>query len=89
MIILIITRILDLITTLLNTNKWGWDVECNPLMYEVGKRGLIIPYQILILVVIISIAELIPKYRKTIYVSMSTISLVVATSNLLCYLLIR
>jgi hypothetical protein len=89
MILLIFTRILDLITTLLNTNKWGWEVEGNPVVQQIGIRGLFIPYQLFSVGVIIIVAELLPRYKRIIYVSMSSISLIVAGSNLFCFIFIR
>lgn len=44
-------RILDIITTLLNVQKYGnWDVELNPIMRYFGSQGIyaVIGYQMLV-----------------------------------------
>jgi len=89
MLLLIIARLLDIFTTYLNINKWGWGVEGNPLIAEVGRRGFFIPYQLFMLGGIIVIAELLPKYKRIIYVSLIAISLMVTISNLFCFIFIK
>jgi len=89
MILLILARLADIYTTLLNVNKWGWDVEGNPLMMKIGQRGLFFPYQLFVLGFCIVIAEQIPKYKRIIYVSVSAISLLASASNLFCYWFIK
>ena len=88
MLLLLITRFLDVFTTYLNTNKWGIGVEGNPFMLSLMEKGLFWWYQASMFLVIVLIAELLPRYRKIIYVSLSAISFIVAISNLFCYLLI-
>lgn len=88
MLLLLITRFLDVFTTYLNTKKWGIGVEGNPFMLVLMERNLFWIYQGIIFLVIVLIAELLPKYRKIIYVSLSILSLMVAISNLFCYLII-
>ena len=89
MIILIITRLLDIITTLLNVNKWGLDVEGNPIIRTLMYEGLFIPYQLLITGIIILIAELLPKYKNIIYISISAITIITIVNNLLCFIFIK
>jgi hypothetical protein len=84
----ILTRILDVLTTLLNTNKYGASVEGNPLMEQIMIRGLFIPYQIFMTGMFILLAEAVPKYKKISYFSMSLLSLFFILSNLFCYLFI-
>jgi hypothetical protein len=88
MLLLLITRFLDVFTTYLNTKKWGIGVEGNPFMLVLMERNLFWIYQGIMFLVIVLIAELLPKYRKIIYVSLSILSLMVAISNLFCYLII-
>ena len=89
MIVLFIARLLDILTTYLNVGKWGWGVEGNPIISMIGNRGLFIPYQFFMFGLIVIIAELLPKYRKIIYISLSAISLMVAISNLFCFIYIK
>ena len=88
MLLLLITRFLDVFTTYLNIKKWGIGVEGNPFMLSLMERNLFWWYQAIMFLIIVLIAELLPRYRKIIYVSLSAISFMVAISNLLCYLLI-
>lgn len=88
MLLLLITRLLDIFTTHLNTNKWGIGVEGNPLMLSLMEKGLFWWYQAFMFLVIVLIAKLLPRYRKIIYVSLSAISFIVSISNIFCYLLI-
>ena len=88
MIILIITRLLDIFSTYLNINKWGIDVEGNPVVRMIMEKGLFIPYQLFCLGLIIFIAELLPRYKRIIYISISCISLVVFINNLFCFIFI-
>jgi len=84
MILLIITRILDVITTILNINKYGgWGVELNPTMRWIGEKGLFIPYQILALILVILTTERL-KHKKTIYRVFSILSLVTIIINVYC-----
>ena len=89
MLILIILRTLDVITNLLNINKWGLGVEGNPVMRMVMENGLFIPYQAFLTGLIIVIAELLSKYRRIIYLSISSISLLAVVNNLACFILIK
>lgn len=89
MMAFILLRILDVVTTLLNINKWGIGVEGNPLMRGVMGEGLFIPYQVLMTGTIIIVAESLLKYRRIIYVGLSVLSLFIAVNNLCCYLLIK
>jgi len=89
MIILILARILDIWSTYININKWGIDVESNPIVREIIKRGLFIPYQMSCIGIIILIAEHLPKYKRIIYISISCVSLVAFINNLFCYIFIR
>jgi len=50
-IIFIVLRVLDAISTLLSTNEFGFDLETNPVSRFWLERGLFLPYQILVLVV--------------------------------------
>jgi putative exporter of polyketide antibiotics len=89
MIILIIARILDIVTTLINTNKWGYSVEGNFIMRQIIEKGLFIPYQMFMIGFIILIAEIIPKYKRIIYISVSVLSLITSVNNLFCYFFIK
>jgi len=89
MLLLLIARILDILTTYLNINKWGVEVEGNPLTMAIIQRGLFIPYQMIMFLVIVLVAELLPRYRKIIYVSLIAISLMVTISNLFCFIFIK
>jgi hypothetical protein len=84
MIIFIILRILDIITTLLNIKLYGgWEVELNPTMKWIGSKGLFIPYQILMIILSILIIERL-RFKKVIYISLSIISLFAVFINLFC-----
>lgn len=89
MIILIITRLLDIFTTYLNINKWGTGVEGNPIVREVMDKVFFIPYQMFFLGVIILVAEQLPKYKRIIYISISCLSLLAIINNLFCFMFIR
>lgn len=84
MIIFIITRLLDIITTLLNINKYGgWEVELNPTMKWIGSKGLFIPYQIMIVFFAVLIINRF-KYRNIVYGCLSFISLMAIAINIYC-----
>ena len=84
MIIFIILRILDVITTLLNIRKYGgWEVELNPTMKWIGERGLFIPYQI-VMIVFVSLIVSRFKYRKIVYGFLSALSILAVSINLYC-----
>jgi len=89
MIILILTRILDVYSTLINVNKWGYEVEGNPFIRGLMEKGLFIPAQIVGIILVIIIAELLPKYRKIIYISISAFSLLASIINFSCYFFIN
>jgi len=89
MIILIITRLLDIFTTYLNINKWGIEVEGNPIIRKIMEQGFFIPYQMVFIGIIILIAEHLPKYKRIIYISISCISLIAVIINLFCFIFIR
>jgi len=89
MIIFIIARMLDILSTLVNIKKWGYSVEGNPLVRQIFEKGLFIPYQMFVAGFIILLAELLPKYRRIIYVGISALSLIVCISNLFCYFFIK
>lgn len=89
MLILIITRFLDIFTTYLNINKWGIDVEGNPLVRKIMEQGYFLSYQMVVLGIIIVVAELIPKYKRIIYISTSTLSLLAVIINTYCFIFIR
>lgn len=89
MIILIITRLLDILTTYINIQKWGTSVEGNPIVREVIERGFFIPYQMFFVGIVILITEHLPKYKRIIYISISCISLIVFINNLFCFIFIR
>lgn len=88
MIIFIITRILDVFTTYLNVNNFGWDVESNPSLRYLGNNGLFIPYQILITILGIIVVEHC-KFKKQIYIALSIISLIAVCINIYCYIFIK
>ena len=89
MIILIIARLLDIITTLLNVNKWGWGVEGNPIVRWTAEQGYFFYYQSMLVLIVIFIAEAIPKYRQIIYISVSCLSLIAMINNLFCFFFIK
>jgi len=88
MIIFIILRILDCITTLLNINNWGWDIESNPVIRKVGEMGLFIPYQILITLGLVLLVKNF-KYQKIVYAGLSILSLIAVLINSYCFLFIK
>lgn len=84
MIIFIILRILDTVTTLLNVQKYGgWGVELNPWMEKIGNKGLFIPYQIFITVFGIIIIER-SRFKKQIYIALCLVSLIAVLVNSYC-----
>jgi hypothetical protein len=89
MIILIITRLLDIFTTYLNINKWGIEVEGNPIVRKIMEHGLFLPYQLCFIGIVILIAEHLPKYKRIIYISISCISLLAVVNNLFCFIFIK
>jgi hypothetical protein len=89
MYLLILSRILDVFTTYLNVNKWGWDVEGNIFMRNLGESGWFIPYQIIVVLFLIILLERLPKWKGIIYKVLTIMSLLVAISNFVIYLTIR
>lgn len=88
MIIFITLRILDVITTFLNVNNFGWDIESNPWMKFIGEKGLFIPYQIGITVIALYFIEK-SKYKKQMYSVLSLISIIAVLINSYCFFFIR
>jgi len=84
MIIFIILRILDVITTILNIYKYGgWEVELNPTMRWIGSKGLFIPYQILVVILSVLVINRF-KYKEVVYFGLSIISLIAVVINIYC-----
>lgn len=84
MIFFILTRILDVITTLLNIQRYGgWEVELNPIVKYIGSNGLFIPYQLVVVVLSIFIIEKM-RYKSIIYRVFSFMSLIAIFINLFC-----
>jgi len=85
MIIFIITRLLDVITTLLNIQKYGgWEVELNPTMRWIGTRGLFIPYQIVMLLGTTLIVSQFVKHKNLVFGIFSFISMIAVAINIYC-----
>ncbi len=80
-ILFIITRILDMISTLLNIKGNDWSVELNPIVRYIGTRGLFIPYQLALIVITISLVSKI-RFKRAFYISFSVISLIAVAINL-------
>jgi hypothetical protein len=90
LIFLIITRILDITTTLIDVNEFGIEMEGNPIIRKTLESNVFILYQIFMLGIIILIAGMFKKkYRKIIYIIISILGLLASASNLYCYLFIR
>lgn len=90
MILFIFSRILDVISTYLNTKKYGWGVEGNILMQKVGEKGFFLPYQILMVILVILLLRHVPeKIRNSVYCILSVFSILVAISNFYCFIFIR
>ena len=87
MIIFIITRILDVITTYMNIFKWG-NTEGNPFMRILIDKHLLIPYQFMITLAIIWLLEIFPKYKNIIYISLSILGILTIIVNIYSYLFI-
>mgnify|MGYP007068313147 CR=1 FL=1 len=84
MIIFIILRILDVITTILNIYKYGgWEVELNPIIRWIGSKGLFIPYQILVVILSVLVINRF-KYKEVAYFGLSIISLIAVVINIYC-----
>jgi hypothetical protein len=84
MIIFIILRILDVITTILNIRKYGgWEVELNPTMRWIGSKGLFIPYQIVVVILSVLVINRF-KYKEVVYFGLSIISLIAVVINVYC-----
>lgn len=86
MYLLIISRLADVLTTYLNVNKWDWSVEGNPLVRKIGESGYFIHYQILSTIFLIIALHFIPKWKNIIYKSLTILSFLVATMNIITYL---
>lgn len=74
---------------MININKWGYEVEGNLITRLAMERGLFIPAQVFGIGLIIVVAELIPKYKQIIYISISSLSLLTSALNFYCYLFIK
>jgi hypothetical protein len=84
--LLIIARLADILTTYLNVNKWGWDVEGNPLVRRIGESGYFMIYQFAVIVFLITALQFKPKWKKVVYKSLTVLSFLVATMNIITYL---
>ena len=86
MIIFIITRILDVVTTLLNIQKYGtWDVEMNPLVKSIGEQGIysFMAYQFTVIILAMVIVDRF-KYKKFVFGTFSIISMLAVAINIYC-----
>ena len=86
MIIFIITRILDVVTTLLNIQKYGtWDVEMNPLMKHIGEQGIypFMAYQLLVVILAVVVIDRF-KYKNFVFGVFSIISMIAVAINIYC-----
>lgn len=81
----ILTRILDVITTLLNVNNYGWDIESNPLIRTIGRTGMFIPWQIAITVFIILLISTF-RFKKVVYRVLSILGFITIGINLYCFI---
>ena len=89
MIIFIVTRLLDIITTLLNINKYGgWEVELNPLVRNIGSNGIysFVAYQFTIIILAIVLVERF-RIKNLVYISFSIISMIAVAINIWCLFL--
>lgn len=87
MIIFIISRILDIITTLFNIEKYGgWEVELNPYTRWLGNQGIFFPYQILITILAVLIINKF-RYQKAIYGGLALISFTAVIINIYCLII--
>lgn len=84
--IFVVLRLLDILTTILNINKYGgWEVELNPLMRFIGGYGTlpVVAYQLLMtLFAVLVIGRF--KYRKFVFGALSSVSLVAVVINTYC-----
>lgn len=84
MTIFITLRIIDVITTLLNIQKYGgWEVELNPTMKWIGERGLFIHYQI-IMIVLVSLIVSRFNFKNIVFGFLSALSILAVSINIYC-----
>lgn len=85
-------RITDIATTLLNTAKYGADVEGNKLQEALLNGGLFIPYQVFVTLLIVLINHTFNSHGEsriitTIMIGVIAMSALVSISNFVTYLL--
>lgn len=84
----LITRILDIYTTLLGINKWGTDIEGNPVTKFMLENGLFFVWQFLWTAFALWFGN-ITIHKKLFFGMLSGASLLVAISNAYCYIFIN
>lgn len=85
-ILFIITRLLDMVTTLLNIYKYGgWEVEMNPLVRSIGEKGIyyFMAYQLLVIILALVIVDKF-KYENFVFGTFSIISTIAVVINIWC-----
>lgn len=85
----IITRLLDMITTLLNIKKYGnWEVEMNPFVRQIGNNGIytFLAYQFGVMIFAILLVDRF-KYKDLVFIPLSIITMVSVVINIYCLFL--
>lgn len=83
----IISRMLDIISTLINTNKWGWEVEGNPIQSALMAQGHFFTYQFVIAMWVIGVCLVIrSRVMKTVLIGTTVLSVIVAIYNTIIFL---
>ena len=86
LILFVISRITDVITTLLSVKRYGVDLELSSINRSLLQSNLFIPYQALIALILVLIVLKHPnKIVMTVLKVFTVLSLVVSVSNLIIY----
>ncbi len=89
MIFFIITRLLDIITTLLNIQKYGnWEVEMNPFVRQIGNNGIypFLAYQFGVMIFAMVLVDKF-KYKDLVFNSLSFVTMISVVINIYCLFL--
>ena len=89
MIFFIITRLLDIITTLLNIQKYGnWEVEMNPFVRQIGNNGIysFLAYQFGVMIFAILLVDRF-RFKDLVFIPLSIITMFSVFINIYCLFL--
>lgn len=84
----VITRMLDVGSTYINTNKWGIDVEGNPIQLFFMNSGFFLEYQLIIAIWVVGLTLFLHnRVMKIVLFGATIMSLIVAIFNTIIFLI--